>query len=84
MTIKIPVVIYGVGGVGRALLRQMIKGRSVIADRNNIQFNIVALSDSRNWQSDLDGLKDEQIQTILNAKEQGQQWEKIGHPTLKF
>jgi homoserine dehydrogenase len=70
----IPVILYGVGGVGRALLRQILNGRSVIAERNRIQFNIVALADSRNWQSDLDGLKEEQIQTILNAKEQGRPW----------
>ncbi|MFZ0547366.1 MAG: hypothetical protein WAM60_18110 [Candidatus Promineifilaceae bacterium] len=74
MTKHIPVILYGVGGVGRALLRQILNGRSITADRNQLHFDIVALTDSRNWQSDLDGLKDEQIQTILNAKEQGQQW----------
>jgi homoserine dehydrogenase len=64
---EVAVIVYGVGGVGRALLRQMLNGRSVIANRNQLQFNVVALADSRNWQSDLDGLKDEQIQAILNA-----------------
>jgi homoserine dehydrogenase len=71
---EVAVIVYGVGGVGRALLRQMLNGRSVIANRNQLQFNVVALADSRNWQSDLDGLKVEQIQAILNAKEQGEQW----------
>ncbi len=74
MTKNIPVIIYGVGGVGQALLRQILNGRSIISERNQIQFNIVALSDSRNWQSDLDGLNDEQIQAILEAKGQGQSW----------
>ena len=71
---KIPVILYGVGGVGRSLLRQMLNGRSIIANRNQLHFDVVALADSRNWQSDLDGLKEEQIQTILNAKEQGRPW----------
>jgi homoserine dehydrogenase len=74
MTKEIPVILYGVGGVGRALLRQIINGRSIIAERNQIHFKIVALADSRSWQSDLDGLKDEQIQAILGAKEKGEQW----------
>lgn len=71
---EVAVVVYGVGGVGRALLRQMSAGGDVIARRNNMVFKIVALADSRNWLSDLDGLKEGQIQAILNAKEQGQQW----------
>lgn len=74
MTKRIPVILYGVGGVGRALLRQILNGRNIINDRNQIDFNIVALADSRNWQSDLDGLTDEQLQAILHAKEEGQPW----------
>jgi homoserine dehydrogenase len=71
---QIPVILYGVGGVGRALLRQMLKGYDVIAQRNNIEFHIVALADSGNWLSDLDGLSEEQIRGVLEVKEKGGQW----------
>ena len=70
----IPVILYGVGGVAGLCCAKILNGRSTIADRNQIQFNIVGLADSGSWQSDLDGLKDEQVLAILKAKEQGQPW----------
>lgn len=74
MTKHIPVILYGVGGVGRALLRQMLNGRSVIAERNRLHFDVVALADSRNWQSDPGGIGEAQIRAILDAKQAGGRW----------
>ena len=74
MTKHIPVIIYGFGGVGRALLRQIVAGRSVVAERNRFHFDIVGLADSQNWLWEPAGLGSEQIQTILSAKENKQNW----------
>jgi homoserine dehydrogenase len=68
---EVPAVLFGVGGVGSALLRQIVNGRSHTASRHHCNFNIVALTDSKTmlWQSD--GLSDTQLLEAVAAKEQG-------------
>ena len=68
----IPVIIFGAGGVGQALLRQIANGRSHTRTRNQCQFNIVAVTDSQTWQWQPEGLRDEQLLAIADAKAQGQ------------
>ncbi|MCZ7670099.1 MAG: hypothetical protein M5U34_24450 [Chloroflexi bacterium] len=46
---QVPVILFGAGGVGSALLTQLVNGRSHTAARNHIQFNIMAVCDSRTW-----------------------------------
>lgn len=69
---QIPVILFGAGGVGSALIRQIVNGRSRIADRNQCQFNIVAVTDSKTWLWDANGLSDEQLLDIVQAKSCGQ------------
>ncbi len=73
---QIPVVLLGVGGVGQAVLRQIVNGRLQTNNRNHINFNIVAVADSKNWQSNMSGLSDEQLLANVAAKGQG---DAIGH-----
>ena len=61
----------GAGGVGRALIQQIIDGRSNVAARNNLRFDVVAVADSRHWAWSAEGLSDEQLTAILKIKEEG-------------
>lgn len=65
---QIPVILFGAGGVGRTLIRQMLTGRDTIAQRANTQFNIVGLADSRRWLLEPDGMSDEYLEAVMAAK----------------
>lgn len=68
---EVPVILFGVGGVGMALLQQIVNGRSHIANRNHCHFKIVAITDSKTmlWQSN--GLSDAALIEVVAAKKQG-------------
>lgn len=68
----IPVILFGAGGVGSALIRQIINGRSRVAERNHCQFNVVAVTDSKTWLWNADGLTDEQLLDVVAAKAEKQ------------
>ncbi|MCP4429322.1 MAG: homoserine dehydrogenase [Chloroflexi bacterium] len=68
---RIPVIIFGAGGVGQALLRQIVDGRSATAARNQIRFDAVAIADSKSLTWDPNGLTDEQLLGIIAAKQAG-------------
>jgi homoserine dehydrogenase len=68
---QVPVILFGAGGVGSALLKQIVNGRSHLATRNQIQFNIVAVCDSRSWQLEPGGLSDQQLLDIVDRKANG-------------
>jgi len=68
---KVPVILFGVGGVGSALLRQIVNGRSQHTTRNQIQFNIVAITDSKTMLWQANGLSDEHLLAAVAAKAQG-------------
>ncbi len=67
-----PVVIFGAGGVGQALFRQLVMTREVVASRNRCHFDIVAVLDSSSWVWQPAGLSDEQLDQIIKQKETGQ------------
>ncbi|MEJ2748887.1 MAG: hypothetical protein P8183_13435, partial [Anaerolineae bacterium] len=68
---QIPVIILGAGGVGQALLRQIIDGRITTAARNQIQFNVVAVADRRSLAWDPLGMSDFHLMSIIEAKQVG-------------
>lgn len=65
---QIPVIILGAGGVGQALLQQIIDGRSTTITRNQIQFSVVAVADRRSLVWEPLGMSDLQIVSIIEAK----------------
>lgn len=67
-----PVLLFGAGGVGRALLRQIVTGREVVAERCQCRFKIVGVLDSRGWIWQPAGLSDEQLEEIVASKAAGQ------------
>lgn len=69
---QIPVILLGAGGVGQALLRQIIATRDQIAGRAGIRFDVVAVVDSATWQWAPHGLDDVALQTVINRKRKGE------------
>lgn len=65
---RIPVIIMGAGGVGRALIEQIIEGREVAEARGSCHFNVVAVADSRSWRWDAAGLNDETLMQLVAEK----------------
>ena len=70
---KIPVLLLGAGGVGRALIQQIVSGRNNIATRNNLCFDVIAVADSKRWVCDGNGLTDETLTDIVNLKKSRKQ-----------
>ena len=64
----IPVLIFGAGGVGQALLHQIMSSCQRVAGRNSIRFDLVGIVDSRSWLWQPDGLSESQIHAGLDAK----------------
>ncbi|MCB8943780.1 MAG: homoserine dehydrogenase [Ardenticatenaceae bacterium] len=67
----VAVVVFGMGGVGQALVRQIVDGRSPAASRNQCRFNVVALVDSQNWLWQTAGLPDEDLMQAVANKQRG-------------
>lgn len=68
---EVPVILFGAGGVGSALLRQIVNGRSLTATRNNCQFNIIGITDSKTMLWDHRGLSDADLLAAVAAKTGG-------------
>ena len=68
---EVPVILFGVGGVGSALVRQIVNGRAKTAIRNQCQFNIVAMTDSKTMLWDENGLSNTALLEAVAAKQEG-------------
>ncbi|MCP5095501.1 MAG: hypothetical protein GY943_08110 [Chloroflexi bacterium] len=68
---RVPVILFGAGGVGRALLQQLIDSRLRVAERNQMQFDVVAVTDSRSWVFEPTGLSIGQLRDVVLAKKNG-------------
>lgn len=69
---EIPIIIFGAGGVGRALLQQLVEGRAEFEARNRCRFRVLAIADSASWRRDADGLDDADIEALIAAKKKRQ------------
>ncbi len=69
-----PIIIFGLGGVGRALLEQVVESREQVAARNRRRLAVVAVADSQSWLWDPAGLDDEQLRQIVAAKKKRKPW----------
>ncbi len=66
---NIPVILFGVGGVGAELVRQIVATREVVEKRNGLHFSVVAIVDSRNWLFDPSGLTHDDLSAAMVRKE---------------
>jgi homoserine dehydrogenase len=69
---QLPLILFGMGGVGRALVRQIVASRATLAQRNGLQLAIVAVADSRHWLFNPTGFSDEALLALEAAKSAGQ------------
>jgi homoserine dehydrogenase len=70
---SLPIILFGVGGVGRALLRQIVEQRTFHALQYGLRLELLAVCDSDGALVEpSDGLDDELIYEIIAAKEAGQ------------
>jgi homoserine dehydrogenase len=67
-----PIFLLGFGGVGRALLRQLIAARAIHTQRRNLKLNVVGISDSSGVFFDTHGLADARLQNLLDRKAKGE------------
>lgn len=71
--IELPVILFGVGGVGRSLLRQILDQRQRHAQRYDLRIRILALCDSRGALLEpIEEFDDAQLEEILARKTDGQ------------
>lgn len=68
--VRIPIMLFGVGGVGRALLRQIMEERSVHAERYGIELAVIGVADSAGaLLTGEAGLDDRTLTHLLYVKE---------------
>lgn len=68
---SIPVILFGVGGVGRALVRQIVALRQFHVATYGLELQFQALCDSDGAIIETNGLTDVQLRELLQYKEQG-------------
>ena len=69
---ELPVVLFGVGGVGQALVRQIVENRERHARQYGLWIRFLALCDSRSAVVEpMEGLNDAQLLDILDIKARG-------------
>jgi homoserine dehydrogenase len=65
------IILLGTGGVGRALLNQIISNREMHAKQLGVQLDVVALTDSSGVVFDESNLSDDSLKSFIDLKEQG-------------
>ncbi len=68
-----PILIFGVGGVGRALLKQILDSRTRFEQRFNLELNVCCLTDRQGavWAGQEATLDDETLRSVLGWKQAG-------------
>lgn len=66
-----PVLLIGLGGVGRALARQIVQARQRHQQRNRLYLRVVGVADSRSSRIDHAGLSDQALLDAVARKESG-------------
>ena len=66
-----PLIVVGLGQVGRALLRQILSSRSALRKQRGISLNLLGLADSSGALIGPAGLSDRTLMDALQAKEEG-------------
>jgi homoserine dehydrogenase len=68
---EVPIILLGLGNVGRALLRQILDTRDLLAQRSRLRVLVTALADSRAVLFQAGGLSDAVVADVLRAKTDG-------------
>ncbi|MBI5958445.1 MAG: homoserine dehydrogenase [Chloroflexi bacterium] len=65
---RIPIIVFGVGNVGRAFVSQLTQTRRTLAQRYGVDLQPVALGDSSGMMFDPAGLSAEALASVIEAK----------------
>lgn len=79
---NISIVQLGLGGVGRALVRQILANRKYHAEKLSIALQYVALSDRDGALISKQGIPDKQLKKLVEAKEQGIRLRDVEHAQI--
>jgi len=67
-----PLFLLGLGGVGRALIHQIVAARARHAERNRLRLAVVGVADSASSLVELAGLSDEHLLGLVERKARGE------------
>jgi len=65
---RVPIVVFGAGGVSRALLKLIVEIRGVVSDRGGCRLDVIGVVDTRSWIWEEDGLEDSEIIRRVESK----------------
>lgn len=78
---RVPLIIFGAGKVGRALVKQLSEAATQHARRDELEFRVVAWCDRDGAVVDQDGLAPDVLQAVEAVMAGSQSWQDIGGPT---
>ena len=68
---SVQIIQLGIGGVGRALLEQVLVTRGRLVERRGLRLDYLGLADSTGYLVNKAGMDDTQLRQVLDAKSQG-------------
>lgn len=71
MLLELPLILFGVGGVGRSLLRQILSNRIYHESAYGLRINVLAVCDSSGAAIELGGIDDANLMDLMELKEAG-------------
>lgn len=77
---RIPLIIFGAGKVGRALVRQLTEAAALHARRDGLEFRVVAWCGRTGAVVDEDGLGPDALAAVEAAMASGRAWQEFGSP----
>lgn len=75
--LSIPIILIGVGNVGRAVLRQLLEVRQTFAERTGCYLQPVCVADSSGVIFNPEGIPEETLFTIIRIRSRGQRIESL-------
>jgi homoserine dehydrogenase len=77
---RVPLILFGAGKVGRALVKQLSEAALLHAQRDGLEFQVVAWCDRDGAVVDEDGLGPEALQAVEAAMAGSRSWKEFGSP----
>ena len=71
MSIKVPIILLGLGNVGGTLLRQILDTRDTVAHRSELRLVLIGVADVRGLLFNPEGLPEETLRAVLQATANG-------------
>ena len=69
--VKVPLIIFGLGQVGRAFFRQLLRNKATLAQRSRLHLIVVGLADRQHMLFDPSGLDDDRLLGLVEELDAG-------------